>query len=210
MKNKKYNSRPDFVIINKILPKSKRLTRAFNQLFHFKSLPDSKRSQIKIQEMAFMLVAVVLFFALVGLFLFSIFYINMVKEANSLREFKTLSSVINLANSPEFNCVDLRANCVDEDKLINLVDRNVYRNFCQFSSLRLIKNSDFNKTEDKIIKCNPGNYPDCDEFIIYDKKVKNERLIQSHVALCRTEYKENYYEKCEIGKLIAGSEVISG
>ena len=133
----------------------------------------------------------------------------MVKEANSLREFKTLSSVVNLANSPEFNCVDLRANCVDEDKLINLVDRKTYRNFWQFSSLRLIKNSASNKTDNEMIQCNIGNYPKCDEFIIYDKKIKNERLIQTSVALCRTEYDGDYYEKCEIGKLIAGTEVIS-
>ncbi|MDD5193450.1 MAG: hypothetical protein PHF67_02585 [Candidatus Nanoarchaeia archaeon] len=188
---------------------SKKSIRVFNQLFNLKNLPDSKRSQIKIQEMAFMIVAVVLFFALAGLFLFSIFYVNMVKEANSLREFKTLSSVVNLANSPEFSCVDLRTNCVDEDKLINLVDRKTYRNFWQFSSLRVIKSSAFNKTESEIIKCNLGNYPNCDEFVIYDKKVKNERLIQSHVALCRTEYEIDYYDKCEIGKLIAGTEVIS-
>lgn len=180
-----------------------------------------KKSQIKIQEMAFMLVAVVLFFALAGLFLFSIFYINMMKEANSLKEFKTLSSVVNLAKSPEFSCVDSQSNCVDEDKLINLVDRKVYKNFWQFSSLKLIKNTALNKSKDKLVECNLGNYPDCDEFVIYDKKasseayasgekVKNERQIESHVAICRIEYQEGYYEKCEIGKLIAGTEVISG
>lgn len=157
-----------------------------------------------------MLVAVVLFFALAGLFLFSIFYINLQKEANSLREWKTLSSIVNLANSPEFNCVDSRANCIDEDKLINLVDRKVYKNFWQFSSLKIIKNSAVNKSEEEMVRCDIGNYPDCDEFIIYDKKVKNERQIANHVALCRTEYQEDYYEKCEIGKLIAGTEVFIG
>lgn len=168
-----------------------------------------KKAQIKIQEMAFMLVAVVLFFALAGLFVFSIFYVNLQKEANSLREWKTISSLVNLANSPEFNCIGGKVNCVDEDKLINLVDRKVYRNFWQFSSLRVIKLSEMNKNEDNLIKCNLGNYPNCDDFVIYDKKVKNERLIETIVALCRTEYEEDYYEKCEIGKIIAGIEVIS-
>jgi hypothetical protein len=168
------------------------------------------KAQIKIQEMAFMLVAVFFFFILAGLFVFSVFYLNAIKEANKIKEFKTLSSITNLANSPEFNCVDLKSNCVDSDKLITLIDRKIYKNFWQFSSLKVVKESAFNKTEDKMIKCNSENYPDCDVFLIYDNKIKNERLISSYVALCRAEYAEGYYEKCEIAELIAGNEVIIG
>ncbi len=156
-----------------------------------------------------MMIAVFFFFILVGLFVFSVFYLKVIKEVNTIREWKTLSSVTNLANSPEFNCVDLKFNCVDSDKLISLVDRKIYRNFWQFSSLRVIKDSGFGKSEEKMIKCTSENYPNCDVFLIYDRKVKNEVLISSYVALCRTEYEEGYYEKCEIAKLIAGNEVIA-
>lgn len=167
-----------------------------------------KKAQLKIQEMAFMIVAVVLFFVLAGLFIFSVFYMNMLKEANNLREWKTLSSAINLADSPEFSCVDSKSNCIDTDKLITLLNKKIYTNLWQFSSLKIIRDSGFNKTEEKMIKCSSENYPNCDIFLIYDKKVKNERAITSYAALCRSEYEEGIYEKCEIGKLIAGNEVI--
>ena len=45
----------------------------------------NKRGQLKIQEMSFMLVAVILFFILVGLFVFSIIYSNIFKSATEIK-----------------------------------------------------------------------------------------------------------------------------
>jgi len=169
-----------------------------------------KKAQLKIQEMAFMLMAVVLFFVLVGIFVVSIVYINLYDQANIIAEEKTLSALINLADSPEFNCVTTKSNCVDADKLISILDEESYKDFWTFSSLKVIRFKAFDKSEEEMAECTFANYPDCDIFVVYDNQVKNEKVISSYIALCRKEY-ENYntYDKCEIARLVAGTEIIN-
>ena len=166
-----------------------------------------KKAQLKIQEMAFFLVVIVLFFILVGLFIFSIVFSNLSKGATEIAEARTLSSITNLANAPEFSCGE--PNCVDSDKLIALMQNSRYENFWPFSSLRVVKNSGFSKSEDEMIKCTTTNYPNCDVFEIYDKNVANERAISNFVALCRVELENDFnYKKCEIAKLVAGTKLL--
>jgi len=110
----------------------------------------SIRSQLKIQEMAFMLVAVVFFFILVGLFAFSIFYVDLYKEANKISEDRTLSALTNLADTPELSCSTSKSNCIDADKLISLVRNQDYARFWPFSSLQVVKQSAFKKTESEM------------------------------------------------------------
>ncbi len=178
----------------------------------------STKAQLKIQEMAFFLVAIVLFFILVGLFAFSIIFSNLSKGATSAAEQRTLSSITNLADAPEFNCGE--PNCVDGDKIVGLMQNVKYQKFWPFSSLRVLKSSGFpgNKNESDWIKCTSTNYPNCDVFEIYDKsrllekdgdkKRLNERTISNYVALCRVELENSEnYKKCEIAKLIAGTEI---
>ena len=168
----------------------------------------AKKAQLKIQEMAFMLVAVLLFFILVGLFVLSIVFINLSDEATRIAEERTLSALINIADSPELSCIAAKSNCIDGDKLITMLDNQLYGNFWPFSSLNVIKNSGFGKSEEQLIKCNFANYPDCDLFEIYDKNVENERAIGSFVAFCRKEFLNSYtFEKCEIARIIAGTEL---
>jgi hypothetical protein len=168
----------------------------------------NKKSQLQIQEMAFMLVAVIFFFVLVGLFVASIMYSNLHEQATEIAESRTLTSVTNIADSPEFNCVLSKSNCVDGDKLISLINKTSYKNFWAFSSLKLVKFNAFNKDEKQMIQCTRANYPDCDLFMVYDRHVENERSIASYVALCRKEYENGYtYDKCELAKLVAGTEL---
>jgi len=166
----------------------------------------NKKAQLKIQEMAFFIVAIILFFVLVGLFVLSIVYSNLYKSATETAEQRTLSSITNLADSAEFSCG--KSNCVDADKLIALMQNKKYENFWPFSSLRVRRMQAFNKTEEEMIKCTRANYPDCDMFVVYDKKVANERTISSYVALCRKESENNFvYDKCEIAEFIAGTKL---
>jgi len=166
----------------------------------------NQKAQIRIQEMTFMIVAVVIFFVLVGLFALSVMYSNLHKEANEIAEAKTLSAITNLADSPEFTCGEI--NCVDEDKLMALTGKKNYENFWEFSSLAVIKNLGFNKSESEMVKCTLFNYPNCDKIEIYDKKISNEKKISNFVALCRKEYENDYvYNKCEIARLVAGYEI---
>ena len=167
-----------------------------------------KKAQLKIQEMAFMLLAVFLFFILVGMFILSIVYSNIYDEANRINEERTLSLVTNIANSPELACVSSKSNCIDGDKLITLVGNDVYAKFWPFSSLRVLTSSGFGKSEGELVECGLVNYPDCDILTVYDKNVKNQRAIASFVAFCYKEFENSYiYDKCEIAKVIAGTEL---
>lgn len=170
----------------------------------------NKKAQMNIQEMLFILLGVFFFFVLVGMFVLSVFYSGMYKEATDIAKSRTLSSITNLASTPEFSCGE--PNCVDADKLMGLVQYEAtnknYRNYWPFSSLYVVRTSAFNKPFESMIECTAGTYPDCDKFSVYDKNVKNEESISSYVALCRKELEEGYtYNKCEIAKLVAGTEV---
>lgn len=173
-----------------------------------KKIKFTTKAQLKIQEMAFMLVSVLLFFILVGMFVLSIVFINLSDEATRIAEERTLSALINVADSPELSCIAAKSNCIDGDKLITMLDSQFYGNFWPFSSLKVIKSSGFGKSEQELIRCSFANYPDCDIFEIYDKNVENERAIGSFVAFCRKEFLNGYtFEKCEIAKMIAGTEL---
>jgi len=169
----------------------------------------SNKAQLKIQEMMFMLLGVFLFFVLAGLFMLTILNSGIRESANKIAEEQTLLTVRSLSNSPEFICTDSRPNCIDADKLIGLIKNKDYKNFWPFASLMIIKDRGFNKSEDKMIKCGSENYPDCDVFVLFDKN-KNERTTESFIALCRKELENNnIYDKCEIAKIIAGTEIKS-
>ena len=164
-----------------------------------------KKAQLRIQEMSFMIVAIIIFFILVGLFAFSIIYSNLHKQATDITESRTLSAITNLADSPEFSCGE--PNCVDADKLMGLIGKKNYEKFWDFSSLSVVTSSGFDKSETEMVKCSLLNYPNCDEFEVYDRGVDNEKQISNFVALCRKEYENDFtYDKCEIAKLVAGSE----
>ena len=166
-----------------------------------------RKAQLRIQEMAFMLLAVFLFFTLVGLFALSIVYSSITESATRIAEERTLSSLLSLADSPELSCTTARSNCIDEDKLISILDKEVYRNYWPYSSLRVLRASGFGKDTENLISCNKANYPNCDLFVVYDKEVNNERIISSFVALCRKESENDYtYDKCELAKILGGTE----
>src|SRR3989344_1553980 len=170
--------------------------------------PSSSKAQLKIQEMSFVLLAVFLFFVLVGLLVVSLFFSGLKDEATRIAEERTLSSLTSIADSPELSCVASKSNCIDGDKLISLLNNTVYEQFWPFSSLKVIKYSGFGKKGKELITCTFANYPDCDVLVVYDKKVSNERTIGSFIAFCRKEFENGYtYDKCEVGRILAGTEL---
>jgi len=167
-----------------------------------------KKAQLRIQEMAFMLLAVFLFFVLIGLFALSLVYTNINDSALKIAEERTLSSLSSLSDTPEMSCTSSKSNCIDGDKLINIVGKEIYGEFWPYSSLKVIKFSGFGKENKDLIECTRANYPECDVFYVYDKKAKNERAISTFIAMCRKELENDYtYDKCELSKIIAGTKL---
>jgi hypothetical protein len=160
-----------------------------------------KKGQVKMQETAFMLLAVVMLFIIAGLFFIVIRYRNLYKTANLFEKEKALSTVARIADTAEFSCGEPL--CIDTDKLIVMNNREAYAEFWPVTSLSVRKLS-----QEGEIECNKVNYPDCNFFKIYGGE--EAETLATFVSLCRKEKDENtgyWYDKCELGKIIAGFEI---
>lgn len=161
--------------------------------------------QLKIQQMAFMLLAVLLFFILVGLFYVTIQYRNLGKQATQLGEEKAISTSLILADSPEFTYAE-ESYSVDTDKLMSLIERRAYESLWPETIVSIEVRKIYPKAGNG--ECNKANYPDCNIFNIYDKDVQSKSSRGSFVALCRKEVEGDYLiKKCELGKIIVGYEI---
>ena len=89
-----------------------------------------KKAQLKIQQMAFVLLAITLFFVLAGMFALVFLLSGLRGGATALEEKNALLLVTKLANSPEFSCGDAygsdKLNCVDADKVM-VLSKNIDR-----------------------------------------------------------------------------------
>ncbi|MDP2673212.1 MAG: hypothetical protein Q8O84_05350 [Nanoarchaeota archaeon] len=181
------------------------------------SLFQEKRSQMKIQQMAFMLIAVMIFFALVGLLILSVGFSGLKEKASALQEENAKLLVSRLANSPEFSCGQAfgsKENCIDLDKVFVLKNninnyKNKNKNFWGVSDIEIIRIYPANKN----LICASANYPDCDTLkLISDPEEKTTGIsAENFVSLCRKEYdSESYstYDKCELGKVVVWYEKI--
>ena len=172
-----------------------------------KMILKSKRSQIKIQQMAFMLIAVTLLFAFVGLFILSIKTSGLREKANILEENNAVLLVSKLADSPEFSCEDLfsaKSNCIDADKVMVLKDNKKYDGFWGVNEIKI---EIIYPSQNKEILCTTQNFPECNTIEIYTENSENKIYKSNFVNLCRKELVENEIkDKCDIAKLMVGYE----
>jgi hypothetical protein len=167
-----------------------------------------KKAQIKIQQMAFMLIAVTLFFVFVGLFLMGILFSGMKKSSESLEEKNAMALVAQLSNSPEFSCENAfnygNVNCIDADKVMILKEKQEYSNFWGVDSIQIRKIYSGNLEETIDIECSFENYPNCNLIKINDNS--NKGIFKStFVSLCRKEKNpetQRTYDKCDLAKLM--------
>ena len=103
------------------------------------NVSSSKKAQMKIQQMAFMLVAVMIFFAMIALIYFSISLSNLKAKAEQLREDEVLELARQLAGTPEFaftsstDCVS----CIDLDKVFYLKETEFTKRFWNLNYLMI-------------------------------------------------------------------------
>lgn len=161
------------------------------------------RGQLKIQQMAFMLMAVTLFFVLAGVFVLVIRFSGVKKSAEILEEENAMLLISKLANSPEFSCGESfggrRTNCVDADKVMVLKESiGKYFNFWGVSNIEIRKI--YPKTSE--VKCSLGNYPKCNTIQVISGEMAGVGL-SNFVSLCRKESLEGeVYDKCELAKIV--------
>src|SRR3989338_863588 len=169
-----------------------------------------KRGQMKIQQMAFMLIAVTLFFALVGLFIANVFFSGLKESAAVLEERNAILLVSKLANSPEFSCGEAfgttKVNCIDFDKVMAL-EKNIKKysdaDFWGVSGIEIVKI--YPSTGGNVL-CTVENYPNCNKIEII--KANSGTGVSNFVALCRKQAKsDEVYD--EEGNFVAAYSYIA-
>ena len=162
------------------------------------------KGQMKIQQMAFMIVAVFLFFALVGLFFIRIQLNNLQNSYGELQKEQTISSLEVIANMPELNCGDGKSLCIDKDKL-RIMSGSLGEAYSFIWPVASVKVYLVYPKFDSVKKC-PGK--NCNYYEIYDGGQKNVQEYSTFVSVCEKVKEDNYvYDKCSIGKLVAGVRI---
>jgi hypothetical protein len=166
---------------------------------------NNKRSQAKIMEMSFMIIALVVFFVIVALFVLLISTSSMKQSANDAKTMNINSLIVGIAGTPEFNCGERL--CVDTDKILVLKNSSAYKTYWADIAGLVVKK--IYPADAKSIECSLGNYPACDTYTIVSPGT-NVIAQSSYVNLCRREYKNGYpYQQCDLGKIIAYTKVLS-
>lgn len=167
-----------------------------------------RKAQMKIQQMSFLLVAVFLFFALLGMILLSAYSKQIKKDALDLQEQNAQLLVSKIANSPEFSCglaygSDKQTNCIDADKIMILKENIIkYKDFWGLSNIEIIKlyPTSINR------ECTLQNYPNCRSINLMGNSTSSGDA-SNFVSLCRKErYNGEIINKCELAKLIVRYE----
>lgn len=168
----------------------------------------NKRGQLKVQQMAFVLVALIIFFSMVALFFFSVSYSGLQKDAETLREKDVIETVRKMSGTPEFASTSAGDcnSCIDLDKVLMLKERESYKGF--WKNIALLQVSRVYPVYGDEIECTKENYPECGTITLVNEN-KDFRGHKAFVALCRYEEVEGY-NKCEMGKIIMAFENVGG
>jgi len=164
-------------------------------------LLECRKGQMKIQQMAFMIMAVFFFFLLVGLFFLNVSFRDVKKSAMRLHREEAISSLEVIADMPELNYDSRASASLDEDKLMIMSGKfgRTYEGFWPVASVKVYK---VYPRFDKVIKCPKLN---CNYFEVYNSGQKNVREYSTYVSICKRVSEKGYvYDKCGIGKLVVG------
>lgn len=163
-----------------------------------------EKGQTKIQEMAFVLIAIIVFFAMVALVYFSIRLSSLREDVITQREQSARETVRKLSDIPEFSWAGC-SNCIDVDKVLVLKERfeGAYKNFWELDYLaieRIYPNG-------SVGECTLSNYPDCTTISLIKKTDSYGSPVSAFVALCGFDIAYGGV-KCELGKIYASAESI--
>ena len=166
----------------------------------------NKKAQVKMQQTAFMLIAVTIFLIMAGMFILVVRFSSLHDTAELLEERNALLLVSKIADSPEFSCGNAfgapRSNCIDTDKVMALTGRlRDYSGFWGVSGIEIRRIYPAEAgTRDE---CTLENYPECGKIIVVASKQGTG--VSNFVSLCRKEQEQNssrIYDRCEIGKIV--------
>ena len=172
-------------------------------------LKKHKKSQMKIQEMSFMIIALAIFFILVLLFYLAVSLQGMRRDVAQSERAGGILLAAALAGTAEFSCSEYTTSvCVDEDKLLALSMNQDYSKFWNVAGITVEKI--YPPIPSSRTVCTRGNYPNCNVFVIVNQTATDTISDASYVMLCRQDYRNQYsFIQCDLGKIIVSTEKIA-
>jgi hypothetical protein len=163
------------------------------------------KAQVQIQQMAFVLVALMIFFGMVLLVYFSIRMNSLEKNAYSGREEESLELSKVLASTPELKWTASRcAQCIDLDKALILKEKKSYSGFWSMGYIAIERIYPLSAKKE----CSKSNYPDCSTITLVNESKDYGAPKGSFVSLCRQETASESYVKCELGKIYVAPRAV--
>jgi hypothetical protein len=153
------------------------------------------KGQLKIQEMAFVLVAIVIFFALVAMLIVGYAFSGLKESAQDVKEEQARQLVTTLSGSAEFKFPGSCTNCVDKDKMFLIKNDSRYANFWKLDYLIIETIYPMRKGE-----CISSNYPDCNTITLIKKAENYGTPSEAYVALCNY---VNGEKRCDLARVLA-------
>ena len=149
--------------------------------------------------MAFVLVALMVFFSLVFLLYGSVRFNSINQNAENLGDKEAKEIVRRLASSPELGFQGC-GNCVDMDKALALKGKESYKGFWNLDYLQIQRVYPLAEGE-----CSSGVYPDCKTITIIDGEIGTPS--SAFVSLCRWEQANGGYFRCDLGRIYASHKI---
>lgn len=149
-----------------------------------------KKAQVKVQETAFMLLALAFFLILILIFYSNYQLKQLYDEYNKIQSEKAVSLLEKFVALPEFSC--LHGKCVDMDKLFALDNVTGYDDLWRgVSKIEVVR-----------------IYPSRKNFVVYQKGILDDIIgYAAFVPLCKTRYADGYvWQECSLAKLIVSIE----
>ncbi|MEK6825847.1 MAG: hypothetical protein AABY00_03610 [Nanoarchaeota archaeon] len=168
----------------------------------------SSKAQLKIQEMAFVLVACMIFLALAAVFYLSLKGAGGKETILDQREQEVIESLRKLADSSELEWSDAHEQCkgcIDLDKAILLKETSRNKQTQVLWNMNALSLEVM--TPQKEGECTLGNYPECKTLTLINatSSARIERK-SAFVALCHREQKQRI---CRLGKIIGSPKEVS-
>lgn len=165
----------------------------------------SSKAQLKIQEMAFVLVAIFIFFGLASLFFFTVGLGNLKQSVNDISSENAKQLAYQLASTPELSWSDETcSNCIDSLKTLIVKDhRDIYLQYWNLDYL-VIETT----YPEKQGECALQNYPNCRTITLANRTDYYGTPATAYVSICRHEKVSSggSYPVCEIGLIHASVE----
>src|SRR3989344_1827591 len=150
-----------------------------------------KKGQMKIQEMVFVLVAIMIFFAIVLIFYINVRLAGIRDSVADISSEEVQENLRKIAHYPEFSFPDC-SGCVDLDKAIIMKGREEYSDFLNLDYLQI----EIIYPEDGKGECSAANMERCSTITIVNKS-EDFTTRSAFIPLCYYEGREKV--RCKLG-----------